>query len=201
MNLTAKSFVLAPVLVLIYGLVRILDGLDGSHGPGLAWTAGHLAFLTALALFVPLILELARRARNRRAAAAVAAFALLGVAAGAVQFGIDLVVGFLAADRQEMGALFDRIQEVPGVLPAFYTVVPTFFYIGLVVLVVMQAAAGRIGWWSPALVALGVGVVVASKDLLPLSALLSLTGLAPLGREPGSESMAADRRPHGTRTS
>ncbi|MDP4502394.1 hypothetical protein [Nonomuraea turcica] len=70
-------------------------------------------------------------------------------------------------------------------LPAFYTVVPTFFYIGLVVLVALQAAAGRIGWWSPALVVLGVGVVVASKDLLPLSALLNLAGLAPLARRPG----------------
>ncbi|TMR22562.1 hypothetical protein ETD86_11260 [Nonomuraea turkmeniaca] len=185
MNLTAKSFVLAPFLVLVYGLVHILDGLDGTYGPGLAWTAGHLAFLAALALFVPLILELARRSTHRRAAAGVAVFALIGVAAGAVQFGIDVVVGFLAADRAEMGTLFDRVQEVPGVMPAVYTVVPAFFYVGLVVLVVMQAVAGRIGWWSPALVALGVGVVVASKDLLTLSALINLAGLAPLGRETG----------------
>jgi hypothetical protein len=189
MNLTAKSFVLAPVLVLIYSLVRVLDGLDGSHGPGLAWTAGHLAFLAALALFVPLVLELARRASNRRAAAGVAAFALLGVAAAVVQFGIDLVVGFVAADRAEMGALFDRIQEVPGVLPAVYTVGPTFFYVGLVALVVMEAVAGRIGWWSPALVVLGVAAVVISKDLLPLSALLNLAGLAPLGRRPDHEAL------------
>jgi hypothetical protein len=189
MNLTAKSFVLAPVLVLIYSLVRVLDGLDGSHGPGLAWTAGHLAFLAALALFVPLVLELARRASNRRAAAGVAAFALLGVAAAVVQFGIDLVVGFVAADRAEMGTLFDRIQQVPGVLPAVYTVGPTFFYVGLVALVVMEAVAGRIGWWSPALVVLGVAAVVISKDLLPLSALLNLAGLAPLGRRPDHEAL------------
>lgn len=186
-DLTGKLFVLAPVLVLVYSLVRLLDGLDGSFGPGLAWTVGHLAFLAALALFVPLVLELARRARHRRTAVGLAAFGLLGVAAGAVQFGIDLVVGFLSADRPEMGAYFDRIQQVPGILPAVYTVGPTFFYVGLVALVAMQAIAGRIGWWSPALVTIGIGAVVASKDLLPLSALLNLAGLAPLGRARADE--------------
>ncbi|MEO3856422.1 hypothetical protein [Acrocarpospora sp. B8E8] len=144
----------------------------------------RLGHHTALALFVPLILELARRAGNRRAAAAVAAFSLVGVAAGAVQVVIDLVVGFLAADRPEMGELFDQVQQVPGVELAIYIVVPTFFYLGLVVLVAMQAVAGRVGWWSPALVALGVVVVVVSGDLLPLSALLNLVGLAPLSRQP-----------------
>ncbi len=38
---------------MVYGLVRLLHGLDGTHGPGLLWTAGHLAFLAALILFVP----------------------------------------------------------------------------------------------------------------------------------------------------
>ncbi|MFC4013290.1 hypothetical protein ACFOY2_39105 [Nonomuraea purpurea] len=184
MNLTAKSFVLAPLLTLVYGVVRLLDGLDGSHGPGLAWTAGHLAFLAALGLFVPLVLELARRAANRRAAIAIAVFSLIGVAAGAVQFVIDLVVGFLAADKAEMGRLFDQVQQVPGAELVVYAVVPTFFYAGLIALVAMQAAAGRIGWWSPALIALGVGAVVVERDLLPLSALLNLVGLAPLGRAP-----------------
>jgi hypothetical protein len=182
-NLTGKLFVLAPALVLVYSLVRILDGLDGSYGPGLAWTAGHLAFLAALALFVPIILELARRARHRRTAATVAVFGLLGVAAAAVQFVIDLIVGFLAADRTEMGELFDQIQQVPGMELAVYIVGPMFFYIGLIALIVMQAIAGKIGWWSPALVTLGIGAVVASKDLLPLSSLLNLAALAPLGHE------------------
>ncbi|WP_226900667.1 hypothetical protein [Nonomuraea phyllanthi] len=184
MNLTPTSFVLAPLLALAYGAIHLLDGLDGSHGPGLAWTAGHLAFLAALALFVPLVLELAHRAANRRAATAIAVFSLIGVAAGGVQFVIDLVVGFIAADRAEMGRLFDQVQQVPGVELVVYAVVPTFFYAGLITLVAMQAVAGRIGWWSPALIALGVGAVVVDRDLLPLSALLNLVGLAPLRRGP-----------------
>ncbi|MGN9789103.1 hypothetical protein ACTMTF_47465 [Nonomuraea sp. ZG12] len=184
MTLTRKPFILAPLLVLVYGVVHILDGLDGTYGPGLAWTAGHLAFLASLTLFAPLVLELARRAKSRRMAGAVAAFSLLGIAAGAAQFTIDLVVGFLAADRAEMGRLFDQVQAAPGAIPVIYIVVPTFFYVGLVILVAMEASAGRIRWWSPALVALGVVVVVVSRDLLVLSALLNLAGLAPLSREP-----------------
>ncbi|MBF8187154.1 hypothetical protein ITP53_15690 [Nonomuraea sp. K274] len=177
MNLTAKSFVLAPLLALVYGVVNLLDGLDGSHGPGVAWTAGHLAFLAALALFVPLVLELARGAGNRRAAVAVAVFSLAGIAAAVVQFAIDLVIGLVAADRTEMGALFDQVQQVPGVELAVYVAGPMLFYAGLVALVGMRS-----GWWRAALIAAGVGAVVVSRDLLPLSALLNLAVLAPLGR-------------------
>ena len=41
------AFIAAPLLVLAYGVIRILDGLDGSRGPGLAWTSGHIAFMAA----------------------------------------------------------------------------------------------------------------------------------------------------------
>ncbi|WP_090946802.1 hypothetical protein [Nonomuraea jiangxiensis] len=194
MNLTAKSFVLAPALVLVYAVISLLDGLDGTHGPGLAWTAGHLAFLAALALFVPLVVELARRAPYRRTGLAIAAFALVGVAAGAAQFVIDVVVGFAAADRAGMGVLFDQIQAVPGVEPVVYTIVPTFFYAGLAVLVILQATAGRVGWWSPALVVVGVAVVAVNRDLLLLSAVLNIVGLAPLGRRPEPARPAAESR-------
>jgi hypothetical protein len=46
------AFIAAPLLTFAYGVFRIIDGFDGSRGPGPAWTIGHLAFLGALAAFV-----------------------------------------------------------------------------------------------------------------------------------------------------
>ena len=45
------AYIGAPALVTAYGLARLIDGIDGSKGPGPAWTIGHLFFLVALALF------------------------------------------------------------------------------------------------------------------------------------------------------
>jgi hypothetical protein len=59
---TARSltwFVAAPALIFGYGVVRLIDGLDGEYGPGLTWIIGHLLFLAGL---VPV--------RRRRSAAA-----------------------------------------------------------------------------------------------------------------------------------
>ncbi|MFC7646417.1 hypothetical protein ACFQX6_41970 [Streptosporangium lutulentum] len=56
------AFIAAPLLVMAYGVIRILDGLDGSRGPGLAWTSGHLAFMAALILFVSTFLQMRRMA-------------------------------------------------------------------------------------------------------------------------------------------
>ncbi|MGW2223240.1 hypothetical protein ACWCSD_50310, partial [Nonomuraea sp. NPDC001684] len=56
------AFVAAPVLTFAYGVLRILDGLDGSRGPGPAWTTGHLAFIGALAFFAVTFHEMRRLA-------------------------------------------------------------------------------------------------------------------------------------------
>ncbi|MEV1005233.1 hypothetical protein [Nonomuraea sp. NPDC050202] len=58
----------------------------------------------------------------------ITAFGLLGIAAGTVQFTIDLLVWFLTANRAEMGKLFDQVQAVSGGMPVIYTIVPTFFW-------------------------------------------------------------------------
>ena len=59
-------FIAAPLLALTYGIIRILDGLDGSRGPGLAWTTGHLAFLGALGMFVLVFLRMRQLAGRTR---------------------------------------------------------------------------------------------------------------------------------------
>ncbi|MCX5198553.1 hypothetical protein OOK31_32495 [Streptomyces sp. NBC_00249] len=187
-NLTRTAFFAAPLCMLAYGLVRLSDP---DHGPGAAWTAGHLALTASVLLFGAVFLGLYRMATvaagggpggGRLSAAAATATGLAGVLAVTAQAVIDLVVGFRATDRAGMDQLFEQIQSQPGVQPAVYTVGPLLFYVGLLWLTVQLAAQRRIGAWRPALVLLGTAAPAVSLDLIPLGALLFAAALTPLAR-------------------
>lgn len=199
----SHAFIAAPLLVLAYGGIRIVDGLDGVRGPGPAWTVGHLAFLFALGLFVPLVAELRRMAgripaavdatrpsfpsRNARSgagrfAAVAAVVAYAGISAFTVQFGIDLAAGFLAADKAEMSRMLSRVMDIPAVTPVFYVVGPSLFYVGLVALTARLAVLRRVGAWVPVLVFVGSILPVVDKDLLPIGAVCLLVALLPPAR-------------------
>ncbi|MER5320565.1 hypothetical protein [Streptosporangium roseum] len=176
------AFVAAPLLVLAYGVIRILDGLDGSRGPGLAWTTGHLAFLAALALFVPIFWEM-RRMANRDALSTVSAvMGTVGILAVSAQFVIDIAVGFLSADHAAMGVLFDRIQAVPGVSLAIYDGGPYLFYLGQLALVVQLAVIGRVKAWTPVLVLFDLVLPIVDRDFIPLGAIFLLVSFVSLAR-------------------
>ncbi|GAA1729175.1 hypothetical protein [Nonomuraea bangladeshensis] len=181
LNLRA-AFIAAPLLVLAYGVIRILDGLDGERGPGLAWTTGHLAFVAALLLFVPIYWRLRRMAGGGALATATATAGTVGVAALVGQFGIDLVVGFMSADHAAMSVLFDRVQSVPGVSFAVYDVLPSLFYVGQLALVTQLAAQRRVKAWTPVLVLADLALPFVDKDLIPLGALCLLVSFVPLAR-------------------
>src|SRR5688572_12992705 len=121
----------APALALTYGVLRIIDGLDGVRGPGAAWTAGHVAFLIAIFAWVPVLLDLRRKLNGKPVPTAFTAVGIAGAAALTAQFVIDLVVGLRAADHAAMSADFDRVQAIPGVMPVVYLAGPSLFYIGL----------------------------------------------------------------------
>ncbi|MFJ6383026.1 hypothetical protein ACIQI7_23880 [Kitasatospora sp. NPDC092039] len=185
-RLTSWAVVGAPALMALYGGIRLVPG---SRGPGPGWTAGHTAMLAGLLLFAPLLLALHRRLSPRGTAGRIAVGAALGTAfAGLLcslaQIGIDLVVGLAAADKAEQSRLFDRVQDVPGVLPAVYQVGPLLFHVGLLALLT-AAAAGRsraLPRWSPALVLLGTLASGVDLALIPLAAACYLLALAPLAR-------------------
>ncbi|MBG0820074.1 hypothetical protein HS048_04890 [Planomonospora sp. ID91781] len=176
------AFVAAPLLVFAYGVIRILDGLDGSRGPGLAWTAGHLAFLAALALFVPIFWEMRRMAGRKAVATVSAALGTAGLLALTAQFAIDIVIGFMSADHDAMGVLFDRVQAVPGVSFVVYDGVPLLFFAAQFALVLQLAVAGRVRAWTPVLVMADLLLPFFEKDLIPLGALFLLVSFAPLAR-------------------
>ncbi|MEV4242633.1 hypothetical protein ACWDOR_21020 [Streptosporangium canum] len=176
------AFVAAPLLVLAYGVIRILDGLDGSRGPGLAWTTGHLAFIAALALFVPIFWEMRRMAGRGALSTVSAVMGSVGILAASAQFVIDIVVGFLSADHAAMGVLFDRIQAVPGVSLAIYDGGPYLFYLGQLALVVQLAVIGRVKAWTPVLVLLDLVLPIVDRDFIPLGAIFLLVSFVPLAR-------------------
>jgi hypothetical protein len=191
------AFLLAPLCLGAYGVVRILDGLDGSRGPGFAWTTGHLFFLVGLVFFVQAFRTMWTLAGRTRLATAGFAVGIVGALAVGVQFGIDVVVGFLSEDRARMDASFAQIQDTPGVEAAFYGYGPMLFFVGMIVLVTLLAVRRRVPWWAPVLALVDVVLPLLDKDFIPLGAALLLVAFAPLIREsaPGTRSPAPRTAP------
>ncbi|MEU9844354.1 hypothetical protein AB0C69_34650 [Actinomadura sp. NPDC048032] len=201
--MTRIAFHLAPALMLAYGAVRLIDGRDGQHGPGPAWTVGHLLFLGSLLLYGAVIAGLWRRmpvaegGRARRVTAgALTAMAAVGLVTFVRVAIIDIVVGLRAADSAEKSALSDRYADVPAVLPqAFYEIGPVLFMLGLTALLVQHAVVGprrASVAASPVLVVLAFVVITVDLDLLPAGAALIWLALFPHTREQ-SQSIPAHR--------
>ncbi|MGW3349966.1 hypothetical protein ACWDA3_42275 [Nonomuraea rubra] len=185
------AFIAAPLLTFAYGVIRILDGLDGSRGPGLAWTAGHLAFMAALVLFVQIFWRLRAMAGRDTVSTVSAVAGTAGIATLLAQFGIDIVVGFMAADHDGMSVLFDQVQSVPGVSPIVYDGGPFLFYLAQLALVLQLALMRRVKAWMPVLVLLDLALPFADKDLIPLGALCLLISFVPLARRAPAPAVVA----------
>ncbi|MFJ6016127.1 hypothetical protein [Streptomyces sp. NPDC092952] len=167
--------VLIPFLLLCYGVLRLIDGMDGDHGPGTAWNLGHTFFLAAFLLFGVLVVELRRlvpvaTARTRTAA---------GAAAVAGVFGAGCFVWVI------LGDLFSGLADsapLPGLLEMAG---PLAFQLGMLILLIMLAALRprRLPVWSPVLVFVSFALITVDLDLIPLAAVGLLAGLAPLARD------------------
>jgi hypothetical protein len=165
-----------------YGVVRNLGKLDNVYGPGFDWQLAHFLGLAGFLLFVPLVLALRTLLPAGAVREVVVGATLLGLAASVVQFGADIVQAFMAADREELRRLQHDFTGLPGVRAAFYDVGPLFFFVGIVVLAVLAARAGRLPWWSPVVLLVGVLLPPISLDLMPPAALLMVLAMLPLTR-------------------
>ncbi|MFJ2899371.1 hypothetical protein ACIO87_31400 [Streptomyces sp. NPDC087218] len=171
---------LVPLLLLLYGVLRLIDGMDGDHGPGVAWNLGHTFFLAAFLLFGALVVMLrglvpADTVRTRTASRAA-------MVAGV--FGAGCFVWVI------LGDLFPGFAEslpLPGPLELAG---PMAFQLGMLALLTMMAAARprRLPVWSPVLVFVSFALIAVGLDLIPLAAVVLMAGLAPLtrGRTPGT---------------
>ncbi|ROQ82307.1 hypothetical protein EES39_16570 [Streptomyces sp. ADI92-24] len=185
---TARVFLLGPALMAGYGLVRLAGRAVGDYGPGVWWSVAHLLFLAGVLAFVPVFRGLrvpdGVRGAGRAGVRVAAGAGLLGVAAVAVQAVIDLAVGFVAADDRAMSDMFEKVQDVPGVMPVVYTAVPMLFWFGLLALVTLLAFLRRddVPAWSPLLVLAGTVMMAVSLDLLTAGALCIGLALFPVRR-------------------
>ncbi|HEU4948236.1 MAG TPA: hypothetical protein VFT31_13885 [Kribbella sp.] len=181
-----KLFVAAPLLLLAYGIVRLIDGADGHHGPGAAWTVGHILLLAGFLLYGAVLLGLRRlvvRARGLATAAVVAG--LVGVLAFVRVIVVDLIVGVRADDPAGMDRIGDEYDRWPGNLGIYdtlYEIGPLLFLAGLLTLAILLTRARELPVWSPVLLVLGFVVITVNLDLMPLGGALLLAALLPLQR-------------------
>lgn len=165
----------APALLFLYGVLRLIDGLDGSHGRGLAWDVGHLLFLGSFAFFGVLLVALRRSVGpRRRAGRLVADLALAPGLFGAGCFAWVIVGDLLPS--------FDDAVPLPEVLRMAG---PLAFQLGLITLLVLLVRSPRrLPVLSPVLTLAGFLLLGFDLDLLPVGAALVLAGLAPLALRP-----------------
>jgi hypothetical protein len=157
----------APVLLFAYGVLRLIDGLDGHHGPGLPWNVGHTLFLAAIVLLVVLGLGLRRVLRPRPGAPRwIADLSVVATVLGAIPF-----LWVTLTD------LFRRLPHLDGPLKNGG---PALFEVGLFGLLVLLAAQRRLPFWTPALVLIGFLAIPINLDLIPVAAVIVAVGLLPL---------------------
>ncbi|ADI11327.1 hypothetical protein SBI_08209 [Streptomyces bingchenggensis BCW-1] len=176
---------IAPLLLVLYGLLRLVDGLDGEHGPGLAWNLGHTLFFIGFALFGVVTVRLrqpvpAATMRRRLLANVAAAVSLFGVACF-----LWVILGDLFADLDTAAPLPEPLEMIG----------PLAFQLGWLTLLVMLVAAKPrlLPVWSPLLVLVGFLLFAANLDLLPIGALLLMAGLTPVARISRPPSATAPR--------
>jgi len=189
---TRHCYLAAPALLSVYGVARLIDGTDGTYGPGAAWTFGHVCFLVAMVLF-GVVLVAARRALTgwRGVSAIAVGLGLFGVVVFARGIVVDLIVGWRSTDRAAMNARYPNYDRFPLGLPkalidTLNLVGPPFLILGLLTLAILLAAQGRLRWWAPVLVLLGFVVITVNEDLLPLGGVLLGTALYPMTRRPAT---------------
>jgi cytochrome bd-type quinol oxidase subunit 2 len=181
--MTRFCAVTAPALLLAYGILRWIDGLDGHHKGEPFWSAGHVAFFIAIVLFGMLAVALDRTIRSesparRHLADAATAAAVFGAACF-----LWVILGDLSADFRDAAPLPDPLQ----------TAGPALFQIGLLTLLILLVVnrPRRLPVWSPVLVLLGFAMIAINLDLLPVAAVVVGLGLYPLAIQTSRRSVTA----------
>jgi hypothetical protein len=175
-------FIAAPVLVFSYGVIRILDGLDGERGPGIAWTGGHLVFIVAMVMFLLVFRYLRRLAGADLLSTVSVVVASVGALTLVGQFGVDIAAGLLARDHAGMAGISRSIGRNPAVALAIYDVGPYLFYAGQLVLVVRLAVLRRIAGWTPLLLLVDLVMPLVDLDLVPVGAAALLVSFVSISR-------------------
>ncbi|MEU1348928.1 hypothetical protein ABZ438_03185 [Streptomyces sp. NPDC005786] len=172
---TTRLFaLLVPLFLLLYGVLRLIDGMDGDHGPGLAWNVGHTFFFAAFLLLGALVVELRSLVPVHTARRA----AVAGVAMVAGVFGAGCFLWVI------LGDLFPGFDDSAPLPEPLELVGPLAFQLGILTLMVMLVTSRprRLPAWSPVLVFVAFLLIAVNLDLIPVAACVLMAGLAPLVR-------------------
>jgi hypothetical protein len=162
----------APVLLFVYGTLRLIDGWDGHHDKdGALWRAGHVCFFAAFALLALLTVQVYRALPLIHGTPARRMVALAATVAGV--FGAACFLWVIVGD------LFPSFPRLPD---ALQIAGPALFQLGMLTLLVLLVIAGLIAAWSPVLVVTAFVAIGVNLDLIPVAAVLLFAGLAPLRR-------------------
>lgn len=187
-NIFRASYLAAPIFLFFYGIAHFVDGLDGSYGPGFAWTVGHIMFLLALLTFGVIMIALRQRLVDESATHKfIATLALIVGLIGIITFAriavIDIITGLRAPDNVAMGAISSQLNAYPfPSLAPFYNIGPLLFQLGLLVLMIQLAMLQprQLPWWSPILLLGGFLLLGFNLNLLMLGAIIIGIALVPL---------------------
>lgn len=160
----------APLLLVLGGVLRIVDQLGGSPRTGSVWQLGHAVLLCAFVVAGFLVAGLARSVPP-----------ITGSGRGVTEVLVGL--GLLGTALSAWGVVRELYPEVARAvsLPASVaTAGPALLTVGVVGLLVLLVDARALAWWSPVGVAGGALVVAWHLDLMPFGAALMLLGLGPL---------------------
>jgi hypothetical protein len=190
--------VFAPLILLVGVIVH--PEMKTDEGAQLAviaenldeWYVAHLLVLVALVLAVPAVLGLMHMLREREAAYGHlgGGLGLLGLLATTGIVAMEGFVGWQAAvadaDRAQMIALFERLNDTAGVVIPFF-IVSFAFALGIALLALGLYRARAVQSWMAAFLAIGavllaVGGPTASDVLFILGAAFLFVGLGSIGR-------------------
>ena len=164
----------APILLFLYGLLRLIDVIVGNLSHGFAWDLGHVFFFLAFILFSSLIVGLRRLVPVKNTTTQVVTYLIMA----ASLFGAACFLWGI------LGDLFERLQAVAPVPGPLKVAGPLLFQVGILALLIMLTAVRPrlLPVWSPILVLTGFLLFAVNIDLLPIGALFILIGLSPLAR-------------------
>lgn len=179
---TKVATILVPALLMVYAVARWIDGRDGTHGPGSAWNVGHVAFLFAFLGFGLLSLAFRRRTQAPRVA--------VNAAAAASLIGVVLFVWVIVTD------LVPELDERASLPEAIMAAGPLLFIIGFVTLLALHARSLKVSRWAlaPLAALVALFLVGANLDLLPVTSVLLLVALWPVGARAAESPVAVAAR-------
>jgi len=170
------SLILAPFGEIAAGIVLAAQG--SSQG----WILAHFFMLGSIFMYVAAILGVRQLLGPSKAPWGALGdgstiLALLGLLLTVSQITIDLTVGFLASTPAEMDHMFGRIRAIPAMEITFYSIGPSLFFLGLLLLILILARFHVILLWGAGLASAGIilGVVGKEINVFPAPALALFT--------------------------